>query len=108
MAALPDFDELIKNIANDVMEKYIYKKHSLKEWIDILAARKDDGWISVNDQMPKDGVDVLFCDLDMSIKLGYHTKSMNKRHFIERGSWDIYKNVTAWRPLPNPHNWKND
>lgn len=60
-------------------------------------------WISVNEKLPDDGEDVLFCDLFGDIMLGYHPRDWKSTHFAESGSWELQKNVAAWMPLPEPY-----
>jgi len=60
-------------------------------------------WIPVNERLPEDGTNVLFCDIDGYIGLGYRVPRTPKTHFSEQGSWDIVKNVKAWMPLPEPY-----
>lgn len=57
-------------------------------------------WISVNNRLPESRINVLFCDIDNDVMLGYHIPQTPKTHFVEKGSWDIVKNVIAWMPLP--------
>lgn len=59
-----------------------------------------DKWISVSDSLPESSVNVLFCDVDGDVMLGYHIPQTPKTHFVEKGSWDIVKNVMAWMPIP--------
>ena len=60
-------------------------------------------WIPVTERLPKDGQDVLFCDIDEDIMLGYHVKGRPDTHFTQKGSWAEMKNVFAWMPLPEPY-----
>ena len=63
----------------------------------------ENNWISVRDKLPNDFQTVLFCDIDNDIMLGYHTYGAPRTHFIEKGSWDMIKNVKAWQTLPEPY-----
>ena len=60
-------------------------------------------WVSVKSKMPIDGSDVMFCDIDGNIYIGYHIGSEPRTHFVEKGSWEKIKNVVAWKPLPTPY-----
>ena len=57
-------------------------------------------WIPVSERLPEEGTNVLFCNTDGDIRLGYHVPQTPKTQFSEQGSWDIVKNVEAWIPLP--------
>lgn len=60
-------------------------------------------WIPVSERMPKDGQNVLFCDIEDDIMLGYHIKGRPNTHFSQDGTFDDIKNVRAWMPLPEPY-----
>jgi len=61
-------------------------------------------WISVNDKLPKDGVDVLACsrfeDLQ-TIKIYCYSKELGKWHESASPGWPA-DNITHWMPLPDP------
>jgi hypothetical protein len=66
----------------------------------IDALKQDNGWISVKDRMPEEGVDVLV----------YGYIYLNRKgadvDFVERESGNFFYydegEVTHWRPLPEP------
>lgn len=60
-------------------------------------------WIPVSEKMPEDGQNVLFCDIDDDIMVGYHIKGRSNTHFSQDGTFDDIKNVRAWMPLPEPY-----
>ena len=60
-------------------------------------------WIPVSERMPKDEQNVLFCDIDDDIMVGYHLKGRPNTHFSQDGSYEDMKNVRAWQPLPEPY-----
>lgn len=60
-------------------------------------------WIPVMERMPEDGKNVLFCDIEDDIMLGYHIKGRPNTHFSQDGTFDDIKNVKAWMPLPEPY-----
>lgn len=60
-------------------------------------------WIPVSEGLPKDGQNVLFCDLDNDIMVGYHVKGRPDTHFSQDGTYKDMKNVRAWMSLPEPY-----
>lgn len=69
-----------------------------------LSALSDKGeWIPVTERLPEEGKNVLFCDIDNDIMLGYHLTYAPATHFVEKGSWEDMNNVRAWQPLPEPY-----
>lgn len=60
-------------------------------------------WIPVSERLPEDGQNVLFCDNDNDIMVGYHVKDRPNTHFSQDGTYDDMKNVRAWMPLPKPY-----
>lgn len=73
--------------------------------LDYIIKLKEEigGWIPVNERLPEDGQNVLFCDIDNDIMIGYHVKGRPNTHFSQDGTWENIKNVRAWMPLPEPY-----
>ena len=55
--------------------------------------RKQGGWISVADRLPKPLADVLVCDAEGNVSIDFVLKSSGE--FVQ-------KDVTHWMPLPQP------
>jgi len=69
----------------------------------IKALEQQPKWIPVSERLSKDGQNVLFCDIDNDIMVGYHVKGRPKTHFSQDGTYEDMKNVRAWMPLPEPY-----
>ena len=69
----------------------------------VTPKQKTGRWIPVSERLPEDGQNVLFCDIDENIMLGYHVKGRPGTHFSQDGSWDDMKNVVAWMQIPEPY-----
>lgn len=60
-------------------------------------------WIPVEEKLPEDRQNVLFCDIDNDIMVGYHIKGRSNTHFSQDGTFEDMKNVRAWMLLPKPY-----
>ena len=83
-------------------------EEDIQVYIDALALysfpdREKGEWIPVSERLPEEGKNVLFCDIDNDIMLGYHLTYAPATHFVEKGSWEDMKNVSAWMELPEPY-----
>lgn len=94
-----DKDELIKALR--------YDRSQYEQGIRDGIAQKAK-WIPTSERMPKDGQNVLFCDIEDDIMLGYHIKGRPDTHFSQDGTFDDIKNVKAWMPLPEAHEEKEE
>jgi len=65
-------------------------------------------WIPVRERLPEDGKNVLFCDIDDDIMLGYHVKGRPDTHFTQDGTFDDMKNVRAWMPVPESYKGESE
>ena len=66
----------------------------------IDALEQDNGWISVKDRMPEEGVDVLVYGYIYLNRKGADVDFVDR----ESGNFFYYDDgrVTHWRPLPEP------
>ncbi len=60
-------------------------------------------WIPVSERLPKGGEEVLFCDIDDDVMIGYHIEGCSKTLFVQSGTLDTIRNVRAWMPIPEPY-----
>ena len=108
----PPHDKL-DQVANDTAEAFI---EAYKECQDIIRKHMNDRWISVEDRLPEDDVNVLitYADIDddqyVGIDItnyGYAYLGGNKLDYKEwRSPFEYFKTyykVIAWRPLPEPY-----
>lgn len=85
----------IDKIAQNVAQRAIEKLNEMGMFVGF--------WISVSENMPEDGQDVLLCDIDGDIMVGHHVNGKPNTHFSQDGTYDYIKNVKAWMPLPDAY-----
>lgn len=108
----PPHDKL-DQVVNDTAEAFI---EAYKECQDIIRKHMNDRWISVEDRLPEDDVNVLitYADIDddqyVGIDItnyGYAYLGGNKLDYKEwRSPFEYFGSnykVVAWRPLPEPY-----
>ena len=93
--------EEFRDFANCLKNNYTIDFDKLPEFCDMALSLTQ--WIPVAERLPKEGRNVLFCDIDDDIMLGYHLNRAPATHFVERGAWEDVKNVRAWMELPEPY-----
>lgn len=117
----------LEKILEEIEQRVNYcKEHATLEYVDICAGLREaegiirkhmnDGWISVDDKLPEDDVDVLitYADIDDEnytdiciTTYGYAYLGGNKLDFKEwRSPFEYFKTnykVIAWRPLTEPY-----
>ena len=81
-------NKLVETVAQRAMEKLI-ESGAFIGW-----------WIPISEELPEDRQNVLFCDIDGDIFIGYHIKDRPDTHFSQDGTYEVIKNVKAWMPLP--------
>lgn len=74
-----------------------------EEWLKMPSVQPEQRWIPVSEGLPEDGQNVLFCDIDDDIMIGYHIKGRPYTHFSQDGTYEDIKGVIAWMPLPEPY-----
>ena len=95
--------------------------HQRHRFVDFIAAMKklkeknesgfqpstpvQDGWVSVEDGLPKEGRDVLVTDGFACMVMIYRKKEFNNYGKID---WWYNEDVTHWQPLPSPPVNKQD
>lgn len=95
-----------------INDEPVISKNQAKE----IIRRMNDGWISVDERLPEDDIDVLitYADIDDEnytdiciTTYGYTYLGGNKLDYKEwRNPFPYFKNnykIIAWRPLPEPY-----
>ena len=85
-------------------DHYIKKawEHCLDRVVGIILKHMNNGWISVEDRVPKEeGYKVLVCNKKGNIDTGIYSP-YTKQWFIGNIS-ALGKDIIAWRPLPEPY-----
>lgn len=67
---------------------------------DIICKHMNDGWIPVGERLPENEHSVLLCRARGCIDVGFYIRGVWRTGF---SAADIVKDVTAWRPLPEPY-----
>ena len=112
-----DLEKKRISLSRDCSNEYAVTEISLLEKSKkIIRKHMNDGWISVDDKLPEDDVDVLitYADIDDEnytdiciTTYGYAYLGGNKLDFKEwRSPFEYFKTnykVIAWRPLPEPY-----
>jgi len=68
--------------------------------------KREDGWISVEQELPPDGIHVLIALCTVQVFVGHYQKYGSKNNHL--GGWrmgldrKVIQGVTHWRPLPAP------
>ena len=76
------------------------KREGLLEAEEIIRKHMNDGWISVEEQLPEGNKTVLVCQRGGAIDVAWHDGYRWKTGFSHA---DWLSNVIAWRPLPAPY-----
>jgi hypothetical protein len=84
-------------------DEYRWETSWIRKKIEELPPVPNADWISVDERMPEDGQNVLFCDIDNDIMIGYHVRGRQNTHFSQDGTYEDIKNVRAWMSLPKPY-----
>ena len=104
MARLPTYEEMGKKVAEEVLDGYIYKGKTLREWIDILAQTR---WIPVSKRLPKENEyigDVCKYYLIQDEYGDMHVARLSNVGWIPMRSLKaIGDEIIAWMPLPQPY-----
>lgn len=107
--------KLLKDEEREYRRRWKYKGENEEDWqcmkamqkaigiVEQLAEEHDNGWISVEDELPKDKADVLVWlrSQNMHCVAWYNSaaKTWYSNDFVSEDS----NYVTAWQPLPAPY-----
>lgn len=96
--ALDQINEICERKGVNLTNKY-YEIESITK-----AALKEDGWVDVNDRLPKKNEEYIVCGI------GFEGKKIVSTLEWKKGKWfsDVYQKyvdqikITHWQPLPSP------
>ena len=113
---MQELEKILEEIDIKIAGSMGKKREGLLEAEDIIRKHMNDRWISVEECLPEDDVDVLitYADIDDEnytdiciTTYGYAYLGGNKLDFKEwRSPFEYFKTnhkVIAWRPLPEPY-----
>ena len=111
-----ELEKILEEIDLKITGSMGKKREGLLEAENIIRKHLNDGWISVDDKLPEDDVDVLitYADIDDEnytdiciTTYGYAYLGGNKLDFKEwRSPFEYFISnykVIAWQPLPEPY-----
>ena len=105
MAKFPTYDGMVKNVAEEALDGYIYKGKTLREWVDVLAQTQ---WIPCNERLPEEDGQYLITVKYKHVD-GYVDIYAEHGEWFER-KWDMLfghcgevEAIIAWMPLPEPY-----
>jgi len=88
--------------------KKVYDAGGIELDCPLQDAPDGDGWISVDDRLPKMDIDVIiynameYCEIDIACRIKSNANT-NEWEWINLNNEDFtYSNVTHWRTLPKP------
>lgn len=84
------------------------REEAIRELAKLPSITSKERWIPASERLPEDGQNVLFCDIDNDIMIGYHVKGRPNTHFSQDGTWENMKNVRAWMPLPSSYQGESE
>lgn len=93
MAKFPTYEGMVKKVAEEALDGYIYKGKTLREWVDVLAQTQ---WIPCSERLPEVGQRVIATV--KSIDGNYVRETIYGKYGFLCG------NCIAWMPLPTPPN----
>ena len=97
MVKFTTYEEIGKEVAEKVLDEYIYKGKTLREWIDILAKTR---WIPVTERLPeKNDIYVVWT----SKGFGDH---LSTSYYNTEDGWTI--GVCAWKENVESYNAENE
>ena len=105
MARLPTYEEMGKKVAEEVLDGYIYKGKTLREWIDILAQTR---WIPVSKRLPKKDETEVLITLKEDGSVLQATYLDDRTFDTEAYGWFAIKDISAWMLLPKPYEESED
>lgn len=99
--------KIVIDIPDGCYEELITGSFPIQDAYRLVAWIKDGTplpkWIPVSERLPENAQNVLFCDIEDDIMLGYHINGRPNTHFSQDGTFDNIKNVKAWMPLPEAY-----
>lgn len=102
---LKEIEQRVKHYRDNNPGDFVDVCAGLRQAEAIIHKHMNDGWIPVEERLPKDDRYVLVCDVRGAMDLAWWD---GKRWWTGFSHADIARDVIAWQPLPDPYTLKKE